>query len=144
VTDIERFRQWVLTYPGMPPDVRIDYTNETPDNAGLFPQGLVQISRTENSIGAVTIRNQYNFVLYFVFEKNEGGAAAAENAEFALGFQLWVQEQCALGLAPKFGGVNQSKETITAQNGALYSSPDSGTAMYYVLCSAQFQLFYER
>jgi hypothetical protein len=55
-------------------------------------------------------------------DEDEG---ATFNADWMVGFQEWVQRQSILGLAPTFGDVPR-EETITAQNGAIYSVDDEG------------------
>lgn len=143
MTDLERFRDWVLTCPDVPPEFAIDYTNEVPNTGAIFPNGLVEVSRREDVLGNVTVHNQYNFALYYVYEKNEGDDVTAKvNQDFVMAFQLWIQEQSARKLAPTFGNRDTAQEIIRAQNGALYDTPDSGVGVYYVLVSVQFTKYY--
>ena len=82
--------------------------------------------------------NQYNYGLYYVFEKTPGDDERATlNADWLMGFQEWVQEQSVRGSAPVFGDVPRS-ERITAQNGVLYGTDAEGTAIYMVQLSVQF------
>jgi hypothetical protein len=92
----------------------------------------------------VTVTNQYNFGLYYVFEKApRDDAGAAGNADWIMDFQTWVQAQSARGQAPVFGDV-PGQERIVAQNGALYSADDGGTATYVVQLTVTFiQVFEE-
>ena len=144
-TDLARIRAWIATFPGF--DIlgsfHCDYTDQIPASGGVFPAGLVEISRTEDILGNVTAVNQYNFGLYYVLEKSPGDdGGATENAGWIMGFQRWVQEQSVRGLAPRFGNTDE-REIIRAQNGALYDAQDEGTATYMVALSVQFTQLYE-
>lgn len=140
MTALEKITAFVRSYPGADilQDFRVDYTDQIPANGGLFPSGLVEISRKTDLFGNVTVTNQYNFGLYYVFEKAPGdGTGAAVNAGWVMDFQEWVQEQSARGLVPVFGD-DPKRERITAQNGMLYSAEDEGLATYLVQLSVQF------
>lgn len=145
MTALEKLRRWLSVYPGY--DIlgqfSVDYTDQIPANGGVFPSGLVEISRKKDILGNVTIQNQYNFGLYYVFPKAPGDdTGAAENADWIMDFQMWVQEQSALGLAPVFGD-EPWVEQIQAQNGVLYDADDEGTATYMVQLSVYFTKHYE-
>lgn len=142
---LEKIRNWIATYPGY--DIlgsfQVDYTDQVPSNGGIFPSGLVEISRSEDIIGNVTVQNQYNFGLYYVFPKDPGDDAGAQiNAAWIMDFQLWVQEQSVRRLAPTFGDVPRT-ERIQAQNGVLYDADEEGTATYMVQLSVNFTKKYE-
>lgn len=145
MTALEKIREFVKRYPGADifRDFHVDYTDQIPFNGGVFPSGLTEVSRSRDILGSVTIANQYNFGLYYVFEKSPGDdIGAMENADWLMDFQEWVQEQSALGLVPVFGDVPGS-ESITAQNGVLYDADEDGTAMYMVQLTVQFIKKYE-
>ena len=140
MTALEKITAFVASYPGA--DIlntfRVDYTDQIPANGGLFPSGLEEISRKTDPLGNTTVTNQYNFGLYYVFEKAPGDdAGAAVNAGWLMDFQEWVQKQSVRGLAPVFGDDPQ-REKITAQNGVLYSAEDEGLATYMVQLTVQF------
>lgn len=142
---LEQVRSWLATYPGY--DIlgafQVDYTDQIPANGGVFPSGLTEVERRKDIWGNVTVTDQYNFGLYYVFEKAPGDdAGAAVNADWIMDFQLWAQEQSALGLAPVFGDV-PDQERITAQNGILYDAGEDGTATYMVQLSIQFTKIFE-
>ena len=140
-TALEKMREFVSSYPDF--DIlsgfQIDYTDQVPDNGGLFPTGLVEVSRKTDILGETCeVRNQLNFALYTVLAKSPGDDAGASfNAEWQMGFQLWVQEQSARGLAPAFGD-RPREERITAQNGQLYSAGAEGTAVYAIQVNAEY------
>ncbi len=145
MTPLEKIKAWLATYPGF--DIlgqfRVDYTDQIPANGGVFPSGLVEISRRTDICGNTTVENQYNFGLYYVFEKAPGDdAGATENADRIMGFQEWVQEQSVTGQAPIFGDVPR-EEQIMAQNGVMYEATDEGTATYMVQLSVRFMKKYE-
>jgi len=140
MTALEKITEFVKSYPGADilREFQIDFTDQIPANGGLFPSGLVEVSRKTDLFGNVAVTNQYNFGLYYVFEKAPGdGAGAAVNAGWLMDFQEWVQEQSARGLAPVFGDT-PNREQIAAQNGVLYEAQDEGLATYMVQLSVQF------
>lgn len=145
MSDLEKIRDWIATFPGY--DVlsvfNIDYTNVIPSNGGIFPAGLVEISRTEDILGNVTVHSQYNFGIYYVFLKDPGNDTLAKvNADWIMDFQKWVQEQSVRRLAPVFGDDPRS-ERISAQNGVLYEADEEGTATYMVQLAVEFTKKYE-
>ena len=146
MTAIEKIRDFVKSYPGAEAiqGFHIDYTDQIPFNGGVFPSGLVEVSRVRDILGNTNVTNQYNFGLYYVFEKSPGDdVGAAENADWVMDFQEWVQKQSISGTAPTFGDEPRS-ETITAQNGVLYSADEEGTAMYMVQLTVQFKKYFRR
>ena len=66
MTDLEKIRGWIATYPdfNILERFQVDYTDQLPANGGLFPTGMVEVNRTEDILGNVTVENQYNFGLY--------------------------------------------------------------------------------
>ena len=144
MTALEKITGFIKSYPGADilRDFQVDYTDQIPANGGIFPSGLVEVSRKTDIFGNTTVDNQYNFGLYYVFEKASGdGEGAAVNADWLMDFQEWVQEQSVLGTAPAFGDVPQ-EERITAQNGVLYDQEDEGLATYMVQLSVQFVKYF--
>ena len=145
MTALEKVKNWLATYPEF--DIlgsfQVDYTDQIPGYAGLFPSGLVEVERKADIVGNVTVTNQYNFGLRCVFEKAAGDDAGATiNANWLMDFQEWIQEQSVTGQAPVFGD-EPALERIMAQNGALYETDEEGTATYMVQLSIQFIKKYE-
>ncbi len=139
-TALEKMRAFIESFPDA--DIlgalTIDYTDSVPNSGGLFPSGLVEVSRHRDILGNVTVTNQYNFALYTMLEKSpDEDVGASINAEWQLAFQEWVQEQSARGLAPTFGD-DPREERMTAQNGTIYSAEGEGTALYVIQLSATF------
>ena len=145
MTALDTIKAWIATFPkhNILSDFRVDYTDQIPANGAIFPAGLVEVSRVQDVTGDVLVRNQYNFGLYYVFEKAPGDdTGACINADWIMDFQEWVQEQSVSGAAPIFGDDTKS-ETITAQNGVLYDADEEGTAMYMVQLTVTFIKKYE-
>lgn len=138
MTDLEKLKTWLETYEGFPEGYSIDFTSNIPSNAGIFPSGMIELSRSRDILGNVTVRNQYNFGIYWVFTKSPyDDEGSAFNAEFVMDFQKWVQMQSARGLAPSFGDIPR-KETIQASNGSLYAADEEGTGTYMVQLAITF------
>ena len=140
MSDLEKIRKWVSSYPGADRmrDMKVDYFSQNPDNGSIDPSGLIEVSRTEDILGNVTVENQYNFALYFVFLKDpDDDQGATENAAWLMDFQRWVQEQSSRKNTPIFGDEPQN-ESARAQNGALYAADEEGTAIYLVQLSFDF------
>lgn len=140
MTALEKIRAFVKSYPGADilRDFQVDFTDQIPAHGGIFPSGLMEVSRKADLLGNITVTNQYNFGLYYVFEKAPGDdTGAAVNAGWLMDFQEWVQAQSVLGAAPVFGD-DHRRERITAQNGVLYDAQDEGVATYMVQVSVTF------
>ena len=145
MTALEKIQEWIKTFPQCDAltTFSVDYTSAEPANGGLMPAGLIEVSRNTDIFGNVTVTNQYNFTLYFVFLKSPGDETTAEeNAQWLMDFQDWVQQQSASGAAPVFGD-SARRETIKAQNGMLLEADNEGTAVYTVNLSANFIKYYE-
>ena len=145
MTDLEKIRDWLKGYPGTAPvrDLKVDYYSPDPDNGSIDPSGLIEVSRTADIMGGVTVENQYNFALYFVLLKSPGDdTGATDNAALLMDFQQWIQEQSLRRLAPVFGD-DPDAETIKAQNGALFAANEEGVAIYTVQLSINFIKYYE-
>ena len=134
---IERYNEYDILQK-----FRVDYIDRVPSSGAISPAGLVELSRSSDIVGNVTVNNQYNFSIYYCFEKAAGDDIGAKiNADWVSGFQEWVQEQSATGKAPAFGDVPH-EERISAQNGVLYEA-DEGIATYMVQLSVQFTRLYK-
>lgn len=145
MSDLERIRKWVASYPGTERmrELKVDYFSPNPDNGSIDPSGVVEVSRTEDILGNITVENQYNFALYFVFLKDPGDdQGATDNATWLMDFQRWVQEQSIRKIVPTFGD-EPAQETVKAQNGALYAADEEGSAIYTVQLSINFIKNYE-
>ena len=137
---LEKIRTWLKSYSGFDilNNFQVDYTDQIPANGGVFPSGLEEISRVTYIFGNSTVENQYNFGLYYVFEKAPNDDVGATiNADWIMDFQEWAQAQSVTGEAPIFGDVPE-RERIVAQNGVMYDATDDGLATYMVQLSVRF------
>lgn len=145
-TALETMRTFIARFPyaDILSTLAIDYTDQVPDMGGIFPQGIVEVSRRTDLLGNVTVTNQLNFALYTVLSKaSEDDDGATTNAEWQLRFQLWVQEQSAMHAAPTFGD-EPLTEAITAQNGEIYSADAEGVAIYAIQIAVMYTKKYRR
>jgi len=143
VSDLEKIKNWLSTYSDYQrlQGLTVDYLSPDPETGNIVPSGLLEVNRTEDVWGNVTVENQYVFGIYFVLTKpNADNTAASENAAWVLHFQKWVQEQSVRRLTPTFGDSPET-ERMTAHNGVLYAENDNGTATYRVLLTANFKKF---
>lgn len=144
MTALEKLRDWLATYEGFEilSKFHVDYIDQTPCTGSVFPTGMVEVGRHTDILGNVTVENQYNFGLYYVFEKASGDDEnTTENANWIMDFQEWIQKQSATGVAPVFGDVPQ-EEKIIAQNGALYDAKTEGLGTYLVQLSIKFKKYF--
>lgn len=144
MTALEKIKTWLAAYKGFDilSQFQVDYTGHIPNVGSLAPSGLVEIERRSDLLGNVTVENQYNFGLYYVFEKApEDDVGATVNADWIMDFQEWVQAQSVTGAAPVFGDVPRD-ERIMAQNGVLYEATE-GLATYMVQLSVRFKKKFE-
>lgn len=139
MTDLEKLRQWLATYPKWEEgQLHVDYTDALPGNLGLYPAGLEEVSRRENVLGGITVQNRYHFVLYRVAVRQESNE---EHALWLLEFQKWVQSQSAAGLTPRFGD-EPTQERLRAEKGKLKEASQTGTGTYVVTLTAEFVKYY--
>ena len=137
MTDLEKLRQWLLTCPHWEDTLLVDFTEGTPGNAGLFPNGLEEVGRQEDVLGNLQIACRYSFQLR---RQTPGQSDGTANAQWLLDFQNWVQQPSAAGLTPRFGDV-PSREKMQAQKGSLQEVSQTGT--YIVTLIADFMKVYE-
>ncbi len=145
MSDLEKVRNWLLSYPKIDriQGLCVDYYSEQPNNGSIDPSGLIELSRVTDIIGNTTVKNQYNFVLYFVLAKSpEDDVGATENADWLLNLQKWIQEQSIRKQAPIFGD-DPETETISAQNGKVDAADEEGTGVYSVQLSINFTKIYK-
>lgn len=140
MTDLEKLKTWLATYPGWEDDKPffVDYTTPKPGCVGLFPQGLEQVSLRRDITGGQKAACRYRFYLYraSALEENQ-----EENARWLLDFQNWVEAQSAGGLAPRFGDVPQ-EERLRAEGGRLQKTGKLGSGLYALTLTAEFTRIY--
>lgn len=135
--DLEKMYLWLQTYPQWESVLSVDFVEEAPGNAGLFPGGLEERSRQADVLGNLQIDCRYRFELHLHTLPQPDGAAYES---WLLDFQNWVQQQSAAGLAPHFGDI-PAAEHLQAQKGKLKQRGQ--TAIYTVTLLADFTRVYE-
>lgn len=141
MTILEKMTSWLLSFPHWEKEaLQIDYAAPAPENAGLFPQGLEELSRTRDVLGNQTVRNRLRFTLYRV---TTGQQDNRQQSSWLLALQDWIQQQSALGLAPHFGD-EPAMESIRVQQGSLKNGSRTGTGCYGVTIIAEFVKHYEK
>ena len=140
MTDLEKLKTWLATYPGWEADKPffVDDAAPKPGCVGLFPQGLEQVSLRRDITGGQKAACRYRFYLYraSALEENQ-----EENARWLLDFQNWVEAQSAGGLAPHFGDVPQ-EERLRAEGGSLQKTGKLGSGLYALTLTAEFTRIY--
>ena len=129
MTDLEKLRQWLMTYPGWEGPLHIQSAGPAPGSSGLYPQGMEELSRREDVLGNVTVSCRSRYLLYRV--------AGPEEADWLEDFQHWVCRQSAEKTAPTFGDVPEG-ERLWAQKGRLEDASQPGLGRYAVELVAEF------
>lgn len=140
MTKLEKIRQIIQEFPGYDilKEFRVDYTDQVPANAGIFPAGLVELERRTDILGSTEVTNQLNFALYVVLNKADGDDELATiNADWIMDFSEYIQERSIRKDYEPFGDDIQ-KETITATDGHLYQATDEGLGIYAVEIAVQY------
>ena len=132
---LEKMKQWLQTFPLWEGTLQLDYADDVPGNAGLYPKGMTELSCREDVLGNRNYRYSYTFTL------RRAAATSEENAHWLLEFQRWVAEQSRLGMAPAFGDEPRS-ERLRAFEGKLDTHTQTGCALYTVQLYAEFTKIY--
>lgn len=146
MTKLEKMKKIVSDYPGADilKDFRIDYTDQIPATAGLFPAGLIELRRRQDILGNIEIENRLNFALYLILPKSgDDDVLNTINAEWIINFQEYIQDLNFTKNFPPFGDYHNS-ETISATDGRLYDSTDEGLGLYAIQISVQYQKRYTK
>ncbi len=137
---IELVKEVVLGFPNIS-DLHIDYTEDAPDNYGLYPTGDQLVK--EDIIGNQD--RQHNFVLYAIFQSINNYERIA-NSTFLLDLAYWL-EHAATGQKIE---VTIDERTVTGKltklssaNGMLYGYQNgdlAGPVTYQLQIYAQYHL----
>lgn len=129
---MEALCQWLKTFlEWEDAALHIDALPAQPENAGVYPVGVEVLERTEDLLGNVRLHCRQRFELLRSVIPGE------DNARWMTGFQQWVLQQSALGLAPRFGD-DPAAEHIRAEKGRLKEITAAGTAVYTVTVTADY------
>lgn len=140
MTQLEKLKAWLLTYPQWEAGqlLYIDYTDGVPGCAGLFPKGVEEVENRQDILGNRRVRCRLRAALYRLCGGEEDQTA---QAQWLLGFQQWVRNQSAQGLAPRLGDGTEP-EWIRAEEGARKESR-TGMGVYAVVLTAEFTKYYQ-
>lgn len=139
MTQLEKLKAWLQTYPAWEDTIAVDFTEDKPGNTGVFPAGVEERSRREDVLGNLQVECRYSFDLR---RQVQGGTDGTANAQWLLDFQTWVQQQSACGLTPRFGDV-AARERMQVGSGMLKAVSPMGTGTYIVTLMADFMKVYE-
>ena len=128
---LARMRSWLQTYPDWEGSLQLDYLEESPGCAGLYPRGIKELSNQEDVLGNKKVRYRCQFLL------RRASISSEENAQWLMDFQQWVAWQTATGQTPKFGDEPKT-EWIQAFEGRLDSHKPAGNALYTVQLAVDF------
>lgn len=128
VSALEKLQAWLSAYP---------HWEASLANICVLPKGVEETSRREDVLGNTLVGCRYYVTLFW---EMTGRCDEAENARRLLEFQSWVQQQSAMGLAPKFGDV-PAQEKIRAEKGGC--TPGAQIVSYTVTLVADFMKVYE-
>lgn len=140
--DLELVRRWILGWAGMERvlSFSVDYYRAAPENGTIAPAGVSEVRRRADILGNVAVEQEVCFGLHFVLLKNsEEDTLAADNAQWLLDLQMWIQEQGLRGLAPVFG----EDQSVRAESGTLKEASPEGTAVYFLRLTFHFTKNYE-
>lgn len=136
---IEQMRKFIAECPFMDTfaEQHIDWTDSEPGNYGIMPTGESLIRAEEDICGNKIKYKQASFALYARFFTVDD-IVRLESAGFLELFADWIEEQSEAGTIPHFGD-NPDSESMTAQNGMLFSMSENGqTGLYQI----QIQCFF--
>ena len=129
----QKVTQWLESFPlwdgGKP---RIDGIDAKPGSIGFFPKGVEEISRREDVLGNVEIRNRLTLKVCRVSDGNSTLAA-----HWLLALQDWVNRKNGAGQIPRLGDL-PGRAAITAQHGLLASPAQTGTGRYELIITAEY------
>ncbi len=135
---IHTLAEWIGTFPGWQgKEVTVGKLCGKTGSVGLFSKGTGVLEEKADVLGNRKEYCRHSFVLRFhapAFDRD--GYAAA------VGFQHWVQEQNAFGLAPRFGDVPE-RSRIRAANGRPERTDGTDTVTYAVELTADYIKLYE-
>lgn len=129
---LEKITGWLQTFPLWEGELAVDSIEPIPGSVGIFPRGVEELSRREDVLGNVELRNRLELMLYRVSDGDAQQAAA-----WLLALQEWINGQSAAGLAPQLGDV-PGEERLFARQGRLSAPAQTGTGRYAVKITAEY------
>ncbi len=83
---LEKLRQFLLGFPGLQ-ELSADFTQDGPDQSGLFPAGLTEVERRTDLLGNTQVTYECLFTLYKRLQPGQ------DSAQWLLDFQNWLTER---------------------------------------------------
>ena len=80
---LEKLRQFLLGFPGLQ-ELSVDFTQDGPGNAGLFPLGMTEVDRQLDLLGNIRVTYECLFTLYKRLELGQDGA------QWLLDLECWL------------------------------------------------------
>lgn len=84
---LEKLRQFLLGFPGWDTELSIDFAQDGPGCAGLFPAGVEETARRRDLLGNM----QVDYLCRFILRKRM--QPGQDSARWLLDFQNWVTAQ---------------------------------------------------
>lgn len=137
---IELVKEVVLGFPNIS-DLHIDYTEDSPDNYGLYPTGDQLIKETITG----DQNRQHNFVLYAIFQSLNDYERMA-NSTFLLDLAYWLEHAAnnhEIEVTINERTVTGTLTKLTSANGMLYGYKDgdlNGPVTYQLQIYAQYEI----
>jgi len=135
VTELERMREFLLSYPAWEEGKLLYIDRCDGGENGLFPQGAEEISRKRDVLGNTKVHCRLRFMLYRSASERESDAA------WLLQFQKWLAQMSIGGKTPIFGDV-PAEERLRSEKGQL-SKRRGNDALYAVTITAEFTKIYQ-
>ena len=131
---LESLRQFLQGFPGLG-ELAVDFTQDGPGNAGLFPVGITEVDRRTDLLGNIQVTYEGLFTLYKRQELGQDGA------QWLLDLECWllnnndavqvrkakIQEAsqlqyglCTVTLAMRLRKTFNMKGESYAENGTVY------------------------
>ena len=124
--------------------LRVEDAGPAPGTGGLWPRGVMVLTRKENLLGGVSLRCRAEFLLRLCLPLPPGDdARAVRNAGRLLALQSWVAAKSAAHALPAFGNGLPEGETLRAQDGRLETADAGGTARYTLRLLAEYTEVYK-
>ena len=124
---LEQLTAWLKGFPQWgEAQLTVDTTGAQPGHCGLFPLGVEVLEDKEDVLGNRHSRLRQTFLLRRMAVRGMDAAA------WLLAFSRWVGQNAA---APVFG----LRQTVRAEKGRLLSAPQTGTGLYEIRLTFEYE-----
>ena len=137
--DLEKIRQFLLSFPGWDGELTVDYTDGRPGSCGLYFTGVEERFRQTDVQGNALVCNRYHFVLRRIAVATAG---QAQGAQWLMDLQNWIQQQSAAGNTPRLGCL-PDREQMASHDAKLLKADTSGCAVYQLRLWVEFCTYQE-